>query len=198
MVGCSPRTLGCGVVGGVLDCSQVGVTGEVAHLDLSALPTPVTELRLGGNNITLFRPAWLQGGSALRTLVVATNALTTLDSAFGNTPALVTLDASNNKITTLDNAFSNTPALVTLDASNNALTTVTADSFDRTPNLASVELSNNRIVAVAADTFRSNPNLTSVSLGGNPALTTAPGGRTRSCFLSFLCVIRYASTQSPT
>ena len=52
--GCTPRTLGCGVAGGAVDCTRVGITGRLGRIDLSGQTDPApTSLILAGPGNTI-------------------------------------------------------------------------------------------------------------------------------------------------
>ena len=95
--GCTAASLYCGINGSVVDCSAVGIAGELESLDLSGIPDPPTELTLRGNGITGLSGSFIKGGASLLEIDASWNAITSVASgAFAGTPSVRSVDIQNN------------------------------------------------------------------------------------------------------
>eukprot|EP00041_Stephanoeca_diplocostata_P010443 m.166217 g.166217 ORF g.166217 m.166217 type:complete len:242 (-) comp18151_c0_seq2:629-1354(-) len=135
------------------------VPNEVSTLDAKRLRT----LSLAKNVIQIL-PDWLCRFTALKTLDLQWNRLSTLPDLSGLVK-LEVLNLSNNGISTIPHCVFNMKSLKTVNLSRNRLGGVAPEGFSKLQRLGLLDLSYNKITAFAADCH--DLNVHEINLNGN-------------------------------
>jgi leucine-rich repeat protein SHOC2 len=127
--------------------------------------TALRTLYLNQNQLTSVPPE-LGRLTKLTSLVLFFNQLTSVPAELGNLTALQILTLSSNQLTSIPAELGNLAALQTLDLSNNQLRSIPAE-FGQLTNLTSFRLVNNRVSSLPAE-LGALTSLLGLEFSGNP------------------------------